>query len=104
MTIIGATLAYFFLDGTARLLVIGGLLLSDVVEIAIWLRWRRRRTSTGAEGMVGRTGVALTDCAPEGKVRVMDQIWDATSVPPAAAGEQVEVTRTEGLRLHVARR
>ena len=104
MTLIGAVLAYFYLEGTVRIVVVGLLLLSDVVEIAIWLRWRKRRAFTGAEGMVGRTGVAISDCAPEGKVRVMGQIWNATSKEPLAAGDEVEVTATQGLRLHVARR
>ena len=104
MTLIGAVLAYFYLDGTLRIVVVGLLLLSDVVEIAIWLRWRKRRASTGAEGMIGRTGIAISDCAPEGKVRVMGQIWNATSAETLAAGDAVEVTATEGLRLHVARR
>ena len=104
MTLIGAVLAYFYLEGTLRIVVVGLLLLSDVVEIAIWLRWRKRRASTGSEGMIGRTGVAISDCAPEGKVRVMGQIWNATSNESLAAGDEVEVTATEGLRLHVARR
>lgn len=104
MTLIGATLAYFFLEGTVRIAVIAALLLSDVVEIAIWLRWRKRRTSTGSEGMVGRTGVAITDCTPEGKVRVMGQIWNASSDDNLTAGDQVEVIQSEGLKLHVARR
>lgn len=104
MTLIGAVLAYFYLDGTVRVVVIGLLLLSDVFEIAIWLRWRKRRTSTGSEGMIGRIGVAISDCAPEGKVRVMGQIWNATCSDAVSAGDEVEVTATEGLRLHVARR
>ena len=104
MTLIGAVLAYFYLEGTLRIVVVGLLLLSDVVEIAIWLRWRKRRTSTGSEGMIGRTGVAISDVAPEGKVRVMGQIWNATSADPLAAGDEIQVTATEGLRLHVARR
>ena len=104
MTLIGAVLAYFYLEGTLRIVVVSLLLLSDVVEIAIWLRWRKRRTSTGSEGMIGRTGVAISDCAPEGKVRVMGQIWNATSNETLTAGDEVEVTATEGLRLHVARR
>ena len=104
MTLIGAVLAYFFLEGTVRVVVITLLLLSDVVEVAIWLRWRKRRAFTGAEGMVGRTGVAITECVPEGQVRVMGQIWNATSTEPLAAGDEVQVTATQGLRLHVARR
>ena len=104
MTLIGAVLAYFYLEGTARIVVITLLLLSDVIEIAIWLRWRKRRTSTGAEGMIGRKGVTISECSPEGKVRVMGQIWNATSVEDLDSGEEIEVTATEGLRLHVARR
>ncbi len=104
MTTIGVMLAYFFLEGTVRVVVIAALLIGEIFEIAIWLRWRKRRASTGAEGMIGRTGVAISDCAPEGKVRVMGQIWNATTDMTLAAGDEVEVTGTEGLRLHVARR
>ena len=104
MTLIGAVLAYFFLEGTVRIVVVVALLLSDVVEIAIWLRWRQRRAMTGAEGMVGRTGVAISDLGPQGQVNVMGQIWNATSEEHIPVGEKVEVTGTEGLRLHVARR
>ena len=103
MTLIGAVLAYFFLEGTVRIVVVAGLLLSDVVEIAIWLRWRNRRSTTGAEGMVGRTGVVISDCEPEGKVRVMGQIWNATSDEPLMEGAEVHVTATQGLRLRVVR-
>src|SRR5687767_10904913 len=104
MTIIGAVLAYFFLEGTWRVVVIVGLLLSDVVEIAIWLRWRKRRSITGAEAMVGMPGVVLTDLAPEGQVKVQGQIWKAISDENLDRGQDVEVTEVDGLLLRVARR
>lgn len=104
MSIIGAVLAYFFLEGTIRLVVIIGLLATDVVEIAIWLRWRKKRSTTGAEGMVGRIGTAISDCDPEGSVRVMGQIWNARAETPISAGDEIQVNATEGLRLHVSRR
>jgi membrane protein implicated in regulation of membrane protease activity len=34
----------------------------------------------------------------------MGQIWNATSAEDLDSGEEIEVTATEGLRLHVARR
>lgn len=104
MTIIGAILAYFFLEGTWRVVVIVGLLLSDVVEIAIWLRWRKRKAITGAEAMVGMPGVALSDLSPEGQVKVQGQIWKAVSNEHLERGQNVEVTEVDGLRLRVARR
>ena len=104
MTIIGAILAYFFLEGTWRIVVIVGLLLSDVVEIAIWLKWRKRKAITGAEAMVGMSGVALSDLSPEGQVKVQGQIWKAVADENLEQGQTVEVTEVEGLRLRVARR
>lgn len=104
MSIIGAILAYFFLEGTWRVVVIVGLLLSDVVEIAIWLRWRKRKAVIGPEAMVGMPGVALTALAPEGQVKVQGQIWKAVADEAMEAGDPVEVRAVDGLRLHVARR
>ena len=104
MSIIGAILAYFFLEGTLRIAVIGFLLLTDVVEIFIWLRWRNRRSITGAESMIGMGGVVVTDCHPEGRVKVMGQIWKANCAEGADNGDQIEVIATEGLSLHGARK
>ena len=106
MTIIGALLAYFFLEGAWRVVVIVALLLSDVVEIAIWLRWRKRKAITGAEAMVGLGGVALTDLSPDGngQVKVQGQIWKAVADESLESGDAVEVKEVDGLRLRVARR
>ena len=104
MSIIGAILAYFFLEGTLRIAVIGFLLLTDVVEIFIWLRWRNRRSITGAESMVGTSGVVVTECRPDGRVKVMGQIWKAHCPDGADHGDEIEVVAIEGLSLHVARK
>ncbi|HJR45621.1 MAG TPA: NfeD family protein [Actinomycetota bacterium] len=104
MSVIGAILAYFFLEGWVRIAVIGFLLLTDVVEIIIWLRWRKRKSITGAEGMIGTPGTAVTDCHPEGRVKVMGQIWKARCAEGADSGDEIEVTGVEGLSLNVTRR
>ncbi len=101
---VAAVAAFFLLEGTVRIVVITALLLTDVVEIALWLRWRNRRSMVGSEGMVGKTGTALTDVDPEGRVKVMGQIWKAWCPQGIEAGEALEVIGVEGLRLHVARR
>lgn len=61
------------------------------------------RAATGAEGIVGELGNALTDLGPElaGQVNVHGEIWRARSVKPIARGTQVRVTAIDGLTLAV---
>lgn len=104
MSLIGAVLAFFFLDGVLRIAVIAFLLATDVVEIYIWLKWRKRRATMGSDALIGKWGTAVTACDPEGKVKVHDQIWRARSAEPVAAGDPIVVTEVDGLWLDVARR
>jgi membrane-bound serine protease (ClpP class) len=103
MTIIGATLAFLFLDAPWRYLVIAALLLIDAAEIFIWLRWRKRKSITGVENIVGARGEVMSDCTPEGQVRVRGQIWSARCTEGARTGDAVVVTDVSGIRLTVAR-
>ena len=102
MTTIGIILAVIFLDGWVRIAVIGGLLVFEVIEISIWLRWRKRRSITGAETMTGERGIAVTDCRPTGQVRLRGQLWSATCPQGVRSGEPVVVTAVRGVRLEVA--
>ena len=102
MTTIGIILAVIFLSGWLRIVVIGGLLVFEVIEISIWLRWRRRRSITGSETMIGEKGLAVNDCRPSGQVRLRGQLWSATCPQGVGAGESVVVTAVSGLKLEVA--
>ncbi|MDQ4058719.1 MAG: NfeD family protein [Actinomycetota bacterium] len=99
--IIGVTLAIIFLDWPWRLLVIIPLALVEILEIGLWLKLRRVRSITGAEAMVGAKGVALTNCEPDGQVRLKGQTWQAHSRRGVEAGEAVVVTGMNGIRLEV---
>ena len=99
--IIGTAFALIFLDGIWRVLVIGGVALIELAEIAVWLRWRTVRATTGAEGIIGMKGTALSDCRPEGQVRVKGQIWKAECLAGADEGDPIEVEAVQGLRLIV---
>ena len=61
----------------------------------------RRRPATGREEMVGLVGIARTALAPDGQLAVRGELWEAVSEQPVSAGDQVEVTAVDGLRLHV---
>jgi membrane-bound serine protease (ClpP class) len=72
-----------------------------VFLLSIALRARQLKVATGAEGMIGEEGAAVTELAPEGKVFVHGEYWDAVSLRPAAAGARVKVTAIDKLKLTV---
>ena len=61
----------------------------------------REKPISGREAMLGEHGVAQTDIAPEGKVMLRGEYWNAVSAEPIAKGEKVEVVALDGLRLTV---
>jgi len=65
------------------------------------LKARRNKIVTGAQGLVGETGVARTALSPQGKVFVHGELWDAVSSTPVAAGQSVVVRTVDGLQLRV---
>jgi len=64
-------------------------------------RAQRARVVTGIEGMIGETGEAVTDISTTGTVAIHGEFWDARSEAPVTRGEEVRVTRVEGMRLMV---
>ena len=102
-TIIGIIVAFVFFDWPWRGAVLLAFLLFDALEIYIWLRWRKKKSMTGAEGIIGMRGRALTDLNPEGEVRVKGQTWKAIATTGAHAGDDVEVEEAQDLRLRVRR-
>jgi len=112
--------------GGAASLVLGSMLLTrDMPEIAIGaglvlpvavgfsaiflflgrlaLTAQRRPPVSGAEGMRGVVGLALTAIAPgaPGQIAVRGETWRAMSPQAIAAGDRVEVTAIDGLTLTV---
>jgi membrane-bound serine protease (ClpP class) len=62
---------------------------------------QRRRATTGAAGMIGEHGVADTELAPGGWVRVFGERWHGIAEGSVAAGEKVTVIGVDGLTLKV---
>ncbi|HEX8985652.1 MAG TPA: nodulation protein NfeD, partial [Bryobacteraceae bacterium] len=75
--------------------------LITVLLLSLVVRARRAKVETGGEGMIGEMGSAITALAPEGKVFVHGEYWDAVAVQPIAAGARVRVTAIDRLRLTV---
>jgi len=100
--VIALTLGFLFLDGWMRYALIAAGALIELAEIAVWLRWRNVRATTGVEAMIGMIGVVVTDCDPDGQVKLKGQIWKAHCAEGAEIGTNVRVDAVEGLRLDVS--
>jgi len=74
-----------------------------VFAVVKGLEAHRRKPSTGGEGLVGEQGCAASALAPEGKVFIHGEYWDAWSEDMIAEGDRVVVTEIEGMRLKVRR-
>jgi membrane-bound serine protease (ClpP class) len=62
-----------------------------------------RKPQTGAIGLVGEVGVAVTDIADGGKVFVHGEYWNARSDTLIPKGEKIRVIRVESLHMVVTR-
>jgi membrane-bound serine protease (ClpP class) len=71
------------------------------VIVAKAVKAHRRPPTTGAEGLIGERGRADGAIAPEGRVFVRGEYWDARSNEEIAAGDPVEVVAVEGMQLRV---
>lgn len=74
----------------------------DVVETAFFFRWsKRRRAAVGAETLVGRRALVVAAVAPRGQVKLDGEVWEARSGHALVPGDEVVITRIEGLVLDV---
>lgn len=74
----------------------------ELGETAFLFWWsKRRRVAVGTETLVGRRATVVTDCAPEGQVRVAGEIWGARCDAGARLGDEVIVRVVDGLTLVV---
>jgi len=65
-------------------------------------RVRARPVRTGAEGLIGESGRAVTDLAPSGRVMAHGEYWQARADTPIASGATVRIVGKEGFTLVVA--
>lgn len=92
-----------------------GLIIFAVVTIAVSavtiifyrkLAPGQKPMTMSGDSLAGRTGEVIKDIVPgsiDGKVRIEEQIWSATSTEKIAAGERVTVIRSKGVHIIVCR-
>ena len=103
MLLVGAILlAFFVVPSPWGIVLVALAAVFEVAETWFLIRLsRRRKIQVGAEAMVGARGVALSNCRPNGQVRVAGEIWEARCDEGADQGDPVRVTALESLVLVV---
>jgi len=85
--------------------VTAGITAFAVFVIGAIVRGQRRRKVTGAEGMIGTMAIARTPIDPTGTVLAQGELWTAASEGgKVAPGEEVIISRVEGLKLWVTKK
>jgi membrane-bound serine protease (ClpP class) len=85
--------------------VTAGVTAFAIFVIGAIIRGQRRRTATGAEGMVGTTAVAKTPLDPTGTVAAQGELWTASSEGgKVVPGEEVVISKVDGLKLWVTKK
>ena len=92
------------MSGPIIVAIVFGVAFGIFVIFAI-IEGQRRKPTAGVEEMVGKTAVAQTALNPGGTVRAEGEIWAAIAEEERIEpGEEVIITRVEGLKLWVARK
>lgn len=83
---------------------VAALVLGGLAACSIWaaVRNRSRPVLTGIESLIGCVGLAISDLAPQGMVRVDGEVWSAMADgEPIHAGDQVQIVAVEGVTIWV---
>ena len=70
-----------------------------IFAITMAIRTLHQKVTTGKEGIIEESGIAVTDIDPEGQVRIHGEYWNAVSEEKIKKNEKVKVLNIEGLKL-----
>ena len=100
--VVAILLAVFVLDPPWEWAVVGAGVAIEAAEAVLLVRWSKRRSAAvGVSTLVGRHALVVSDCMPDGQVRVAGELWRATCRAGAAAGDEVTILAVDGLTLEV---
>ena len=97
--------AWFRIDSWFNVLIIIGTIAFLAASIYYGIRAHRGQVSAGKEELIGKTAEVLTDMKPRGEVFVQGERWTARlNEGHAQPGEEVTITKVDGLKLWVTRK
>ena len=106
--LLGIYLAVFVLDTPWSIVVLVAACIIEPFEIAFLRSWSKRigrktKATTGTEAMIGKQAEVVSECRPNGTVRIGSELWEARCADGAAPGDEVRVDGVDGLTLVVSR-
>ncbi len=102
MALVAGFVAFALIDPPLGVIALAVGAVLEIGEAVFWTRYLKRiRVTTGAEGLVGQRAQVIEACEPNGRVKLMGEIWTAICAEGAAVGEAVEVAKVDGLTLTV---
>ncbi len=107
LLIVSASVGIQYYGLALQLEAVLAIILFVIAAITVWLFYvgvkaQYRRVKTGKEALIGAKGIATTNLAPKGEVRVLGEFWQATAKDKTIAeGEAVDVVDMEGMFLIV---
>jgi len=100
--LIAILLALFVLPSPWGLVAVVAAAALEVLEAWLFIAWsHRRRPAVGAEALVGKQAVAVSELVPDGQVRLDGELWRARCEAGARLGQPVVVRGVDGLTLVV---
>ena len=72
-----------------------------IFAMTMAIRARLKKPTTGLEGLIGEMGIAAESMAPDGKVSLHGEFWNAMSDQSVEKGEKVQVIGVTNLKLKV---
>jgi len=96
-----------FLRVSWKVIVIATILtaLFFIFAVGMGIRAQRRKPTTGREGLKGEIGEAVENFKNgKGQASILGEIWQAESEDKIKAGDEVEVLKTEGLKVKVKKK
>jgi len=96
---------WFRIDIWTIILVIVGVVAFLAVAVIWGIRAHRHQAMAGREELIGRTAEVLTTMEPKGTVFIDGERWTAISeTGRMESGEEVTVTKINGLKMWVAKK
>ena len=93
------------IDGWLITLIVIGLVAFAAITVIWGVRAHRFKIGAGAEELIGRTAEVKVALTPKGMVFIDDERWTAISESgQVEEGEEVVVTRVDGLVMYVKRK
>ena len=101
LDLLGALFRFLGLEQSAWFPAFALMIVFFMIALPVAIAAQGRKAVSGRDGMVGETGVAVTDLEPEGRVYVHSEYWNATSDVPIPKGAKVVVTSVDRMVVSV---